>query len=293
MKKLNRFSFLISLVLVISVLSCCIKFKAIPTVNYTAVYDGEKVVNDSLVLDTNAIEASFRIDINAEAEISKLTFSKDSIITNVTNANNLTTYSTDTAFVIDAGKNYYFTTTVGDKDQNEIYQKLTILTKSKINKYTVVLRSSSDTTNVCTYGSVGNKSYNATNAKINSAFIDFVYFSDTTALVLKDSISQLFAPLSDSCKALGPKYFVNTSAFVTKNATLMAYITMNAKEFDNISDNEVIKNVGVMSTHGITNLRKDKVFAFQTAKGKKGLAKVVSFYPGSKGSITLSVKVQK
>ena len=145
--------------LTVCVLTCCAKFNAIPKVTYTATDGINKVSNDSLVLDTNATQAKFNIKVIAEAEIIKLTYKKDSIITNVSNAINQTTYTTDTSFLVEAGKKYYFTTTVGDKDENEIYAKLIVLVKSKINTFSIELRSSVDTLNSSAYNTLDNIIY--------------------------------------------------------------------------------------------------------------------------------------
>ena len=95
-----------------------------------------------------------------------------------------------------------------------------------------------------------------------------------------------------SCANLGPKYFVNAN-FATKNITLIQAIDLTAKEFDNISDNDVILKANNLTTHSVTNLKVGKVFAFQTVKGKKGLAKITDFSPGAKGYISLTIKIQK
>jgi hypothetical protein len=292
MKNTSLFTIKIIIALTICLLTSCIKYNAIPKVTYTATDGLNKVVNDSLVLDTNATQAKFNIQVVAEAEMIKLTYTKDTIITNVSNAINQTTYSTDTSFLVEAGKKYYFTTTVGDKDENEIYAKLIVLVKSKVNTFSIELRSSVDTLNSSAYNTLDNIIYNATDAMKNSAKVDFVYYTDSTTKADSTSLAEIFAPASDSCAKIGPKYFVN-AGFATKNTTLIQAINLTAKEFDNISDNDVLLKATGLTTNVVTNLKVGKVFAFQTVKGKKGLAKITDFSPGAKGYISLTIKIQK
>lgn len=287
MRKIHQLAFKIIGLLIIGLITCCTKINTIPTINYSSTDNINIVRNDSLVLDTNATLAKFSVAIQSEAGITKLAYNKDSVETIVNEAVNRNSYTTDTILHVEAGKKYYFKTTVADKDVNEIYKILSIIVKSKINSYAIELKSSSDSAVISAYNMTENKGYNAAAAVLNSSKVDFLYYTSA------DSNAIIFAPTSTLCTALGFDYFVNSSSFSVKNATLIQSINLTAKEFDNISDNEVIAKASNLTSHEATKLKLGQVFAFQTVKGKKGLAKVTTYYPGVKGSIALIIKVQK
>ena len=100
------------------------------------------------------------------------------------------------------------------------------------------------------------------------------------------------------------KQVFSTSDWATRNNTRFRNTSLSEANFNVITDgsqiNVAFENGTQPDNDGVTNegsksrvnrLTAGKVFAFQTANGKNGLAHVVSVQEGETGSIRLNIKV--
>ena len=133
--------------------------------------------------------------------------------------------------------------------------------------------------------------YSITNAKTNSAKIDFIYFNGAT------HPKSLAAPNNAAVGTLGQTSAPST--WTTKNATKLGLLSnVTGAQFDACENDELIETVvttAAVSADIVSNLAANNVVGFITADGKKGLIKVISIDTSSdaNNSIKISIKVQK
>jgi hypothetical protein len=120
-------------------------------------------------------------------------------------------------------------------------------------------------------------------AKTNSDKVDIVYYYGTKE-------AALYAPSQTDIQAVSA---FQISTWATKNATKLGISTLTSAEFDAISSVSGITSAGSSTLDVVPNLKANDVISFETASGKKGVFKVSSIVTGDKGSISISVKVEK
>lgn len=290
MKRMNLFVAAAVVALGSVLTSCSSTENAVPTITFAA--SAGEMKGDTLILAAGATEAKFTYTVAAEAEVKTLQAGITGSLASISKAEGLTTFSSDVITIPSTSASYKVK--VVDKDSNEAEKTLYIKVKTvvvaagAIVKYDVVLLGAQDNTAGSSFASSTGTVYSSADAAKNSAAVDFIFYNEATAK------AQIFAPASATCTAIGTTFFANKSTFVTKNATKIAAVTMTVAEFDAIADDAVIvTKTKDIATDVVKGLAKDNVFAFITAAGKKGLAKVSALTAGDKGSITISVKVQK
>ncbi|MGB9747897.1 MAG: hypothetical protein ACPLXM_13305 [Bacteroidales bacterium] len=122
-------------------------------------------------------------------------------------------------------------------------------------------------------------------ATSNQAKADFAYYYGDV------NLATLAAP-DDASLNGGAGNFTWCQSWTTKNQTRFALTTLTTAEFD-AATATTINALADPAESKVTSLAQNKVIAFKTASGKKGLIKVASITTGTSGSITLDVKVQQ
>jgi len=122
-------------------------------------------------------------------------------------------------------------------------------------------------------------------ATSNQAKADFAYYYGDV------NLATLAAP-DDASLNGGTGNFTWCQSWTTKNQTRFALTTLTTAEFD-AATATTINALADPAESKVTSLAQNKVIAFKTASGKKGLIKVTSITTGASGSITLDVKVQQ
>lgn len=122
-------------------------------------------------------------------------------------------------------------------------------------------------------------------ATSNQAKADFAYYYGDV------NLATLAAP-DDASLNGGTGNFTWCQSWTTKNQTRFALTTLTTAEFD-AATATTINALADPAESKVTSLAQNKVIAFKTASGKKGLIKVASITTGASGSITLDVKVQQ
>jgi len=230
---------------------------------------GKKLVNFTLVRTFNNLPATV-----VDSTFSESTFSVDYLI----NAN------------LSAGPET-FLLTIKDKDGLTATQTLTITTTAltgEINSYSMKLMGAQHNSNGSSFASVDGNVYTMANAKANANKIDWLYFYGATDL------ATIAAPNDAHAAQVYTDATNGLAHWPVLNATKFKLIT-DAVDFNAIADDGVIVTqtaTGVTETR-IPSLATDKLIAFVTASGKKGIIKVESITTGDTGSMTISVKVQK
>jgi len=163
-----------------------------------------------------------------------------------------------------------------------------------INAYTAKLLGDQTSVTPSFFASSTGVTYNQADAKANSAAIDFVFGTGTG-----DNAFFIGAVTDESVKFIYNNPTTGVQNFATKNVTTFKTTTVTAADFDAIAATD---GAGVGTKFDAGTAAPDgtrvkaaattvgSVFGFQTAAGKKGLAKVVA---RTANSITLDVKVQK
>lgn len=130
--------------------------------------------------------------------------------------------------------------------------------------------------------------YLSSAAKTNASKVDFIYYYSSTASVAAEIISPKYAADNGGV--------VSANTWTVKNETMFKKTTLTAAQFNGIvatDESLVTSNATGFTEQRVTALVANDVFAFKTAAGKLGLAKVVSVEGTSAGKITIEVKVQK
>ena len=133
--------------------------------------------------------------------------------------------------------------------------------------------------------------YSISEAKTNSAKVDFIYFNGST------HPKSLAAPGNASVGTLGSANAPGTWA--TKNATKLGILSdVTVAQFDDCDDDELITThvtAAAVNADIVSNLASNNIVGFITAGGKKGLIKVISVDTSNdtSNSIKVSIKVQK
>ncbi|HQH41470.1 MAG TPA: hypothetical protein PLC81_02500 [Bacteroidales bacterium] len=122
-------------------------------------------------------------------------------------------------------------------------------------------------------------------ATSNQAKADFAYYYGDV------NLATLAAP-DDASLNGGTGNFTWCQSWTTKNQTRFAPTNLTTAEFD-AATATTINALADPAESKVTSLAQNKVIAFKTASGKKGLIKVTSITTGASGSITLDVKVQQ
>jgi hypothetical protein len=138
------------------------------------------------------------------------------------------------------------------------------------------------------YATSTNSVYTSNTVGSYTANVDFYYFYSTSASVYAEIISPFYAG--------GTGGISSVAGWATQNATKFGTTSVTATEFDNIvatDESLVVSSATSLTADKVVTLAVGNVFAFQTAAGKKGLAKVKILTTGDTGSITIEVKVQK
>ena len=180
---------------------------------------------------------------------------------------------------------------VTDKNSVTASSTFTINVGDKLNFWTGTLAAqlgASSSSVGSSYATSTNIVYTASNASANCASIDLYYFYSTDASVAAEIMSPYYAG--------GTGGISSVAGWTTKNATKFGTTTLTAANFDAIvstDDSQVISAATSLTADRVVTLAVGNVFAFQTAAGKKGLAKVTALTTGLSGTITIEVKVQK
>ncbi|MFN6947105.1 MAG: hypothetical protein ACK4ND_19335 [Cytophagaceae bacterium] len=181
---------------------------------------------------------------------------------------------------------------VTDNDGNTAETSVTIKRKAPdagVHERTIILMGGqTNTTNGSFYNAHGHQTYTLAQAKANSALIDLVYYYGA------NNLATVAAPSNSQAQTM---YNSSTSGIATwsvKNVTKFKLTTMSETAFNELKTSAGIdaQTSGAVDTD-VKNLTLGKVFAFETANGKKGLALVSGLATGGTGSITLKIKFQK
>ena len=120
-------------------------------------------------------------------------------------------------------------------------------------------------------------------AKTNSASVDIVHYNGSKDVAI-------YAPSQTDIQAVSA-YGISTWA--TKNATKFSLSTMSADDFDAISTDADLEDLGTPDKDFIGFLALDDVVIFETAGGKMGVFRVDAIVDDPAGSVTLNVKVEE
>jgi hypothetical protein len=130
--------------------------------------------------------------------------------------------------------------------------------------------------------------YKSAAAKTNAGKVDFIYYYSATASIAAEIISPKYAADNGGV--------VSANTWTVKNETQFKKVDVTATQFNAIvaTDEALVTSKATGFTEQrVTALAANDVFAFKTAAGKLGLAKVVSISGTTAGNITIEVKVQK
>lgn len=174
-----------------------------------------------------------------------------------------------------------------DKNDNSASLSITLTTTGgPIVSYTAKLMGAQLATAGSFMATSNGTVYTIANAKTNSNLIDFCYFFDPAA---GGNAATIAAPSS----ALAASFFSGATngiaTWTTRNATKLGITTLTAADFNAINNWAAFSQTPTADLVG--NLKVGDVFAFTTAAGKKGLAKVNAINTGNTGDITIDVKV--
>jgi hypothetical protein len=205
---------------------------------------------------------------------------------------NSSSYQTD--WLINANSqagNETFIFSVKDKDGLTANVTIIITTtplSGEINTWSMKLLGAQASTTGSSFASIDGTVYNLTNAKANANKVDWLYYYGATDL------ATIAAPNDPNAKSVYNNATNGLQTWAKLNATKFKLIT-DAVDFNAITDDAVIvaqTASGVTETR-ITALQADKLIAFITDSGKKGILKVESITGTNAGTMTISVKVQK
>jgi hypothetical protein len=204
------------------------------------------------------------------------------------------TYTDEASLTADANPGtYVYTFTVYDSEGTEIIHKSITITvtasSAAITKYTAKLLGASASATGSSFSTSTGEVFGSAAAATNSAKVDFIYFYSTSASVLAEILSPSYGSVNYSSYV--------TANWGTKNSTKFAKTTaVTSSEFDAMTtDAKITSTVAGISWNTeerVVTLAVGDIFAFKTAAGKYGLAKVTALTTGEAGSITLSVNVQ-
>jgi hypothetical protein len=168
-----------------------------------------------------------------------------------------------------------------------------------INTYTAVLMGNQNSTSGSFYATSTNTVYSQADAKTNYTKVDFAYANGSAAG------NEFFvgAPADESVMAVYNNSTTGVQTWTARNQTTFKATTVTTAQFDAMTNDALItsNDPGTTFTQGTTSRIRaadtevGDVFAFRTAAGKLGLAKVTqrSGSTANAGTITLTVKVQQ
>lgn len=209
----------------------------------------------------------------------------------------------------DAGTTVTVTIEAVDKDNNRSSQSVDITVNEVVNPIAidafpaVLLGAQANTSTGSFLDATTGTTYTIAAAKTNAAKIDMAYLQGSASVGQGAVIG---APTDNSIASVFSSAASGVQTWSTKNATRFKDTTLSEANFNAINDGSQITAAFVAGTQpdndGTTNegtksrvnkLTAGKVFAFQTAGGKTGLAYVVSVAAGDAGTIRLNIKVIK
>jgi len=219
-------------------------------------------------------------------------FPKTSGFSSDTEHSVLITYTPDVTTVA----SFVITGTVTDKKGANANNSITKITiggaAGDISTYTAVLLGDQTSTTPSFFASSTGTTYTQADAKANSASIDFAFGTGAAA----GNEFFIGSPIDISVAAIYNNPTTGVQTWATKNATTFKISALTATDFDAVTKDDIAAkfDAGTAAPDGsrvkAAATTVGSVFGFQTAAGKKGLAKVTA---RTATSITLVVKVQK
>jgi hypothetical protein len=130
--------------------------------------------------------------------------------------------------------------------------------------------------------------YSLTDAKINAAMIDMVYFWDPTDNAI------IAGPVEASAQAAYNDATNGIATWSVKNSTLFKKVTDNI-DWTKITNDSmlIVQNQSGVTLSRISSIASTEFYAFTTAGGKKGMIQIRALTPEVTGTVTLDVKVQQ
>jgi len=183
---------------------------------------------------------------------------------------------------------FTFKITAADGESAEISLSVTT-TAGGIKTYNQKILGSYDAATGSSFASADGIVYSLTDAKTNSAKIDWMYYYGGAA-----NLATLVAPVDASASTVfsGPDGPAN---WTVRNDTKLAKVTLPAGvTWDNITtDAEIIPLATGLTETKVNLLTVGQIVSFKTVTGKMGLIKIEVISGTTAGSITYSVKVQQ
>jgi hypothetical protein len=273
-------------------MSSCSKDDTKPEPTIEAILNN--VVQDSVTV-TSGSSVSYEFDLRASAKLKSITIMKTVGANTTTFLSKTDNFVSDTLDIISGNltvsANTQLNITVIDKNEISVSKVVTIKIAAvgEISTYTSKLLGAQSSTSGSALSTSGGTIFSKSEAATNSASVDFIYYYGGTS-VLAEIISPLYGSVNYTSYV--------TSSWGTKNSTKFAKTTaITSAEFDAATNDSkitsVVSSITWNTDERVVTLAIGDIFAFETAAGMYGLAKVTNLVTGESGSITLAVMVQK
>ena len=165
---------------------------------------------------------------------------------------------------------------------------IAVITWGPISTYSNTILGSFNSIVGSAFASSNGTVYTITDAKTNCMLIDWLYYYGATN----------FGTIAAPNDVVAGTIFVGANGLSTwshLNATVFKKVTDVISNWDGITNDSLVlieTQTGVTAT-SVTSLAVNDILAFITEPGKKGLLQVTTIDPGTAGTITYNVKVQK
>lgn len=241
-------------------------------------------------------EIKFDIAVVAEAKIKSIETRFGTITLGTVKTTDFTNATSDkypfayTPIDADAGKKLDFSVIVIDKKERQVKKdfSITIEAEGSIRTQTAkLLYGQSNTTGGSFYATEGTgMEYTQVNAKTNAAKIDFLYFYGS------ENKATLAAPSDADAKTIYNNANNGLQTWSKLNGTKFKEVTMAKAQFDAVTYAAINTSAEGATASKTNMLIADKVVAFITDGGLKGLIYVNSITGTDSGSINITIKIQ-
>lgn len=300
----SYFSYLILALLAVGTLSSCGETEgtgAAPTVSInptSATID----VGQTVDFTYNVVSSEGKLE---EIRIISRNVTRETI-TDFTNNNSHSGSFVFTGVVDDAGTTVTVTIEAVDKDGNRGSSSVDITVNEAVDPvaiegFSAILLGAQNNSSTGSFLDANTGTvYKIADARSNSALIDMAY--------LQGSQSNGQGAVIGSLRDASVEAIFSTNGWTTRSDTRFRNTSLTPQNFDAITDGSEITaaysggsepNIGSTgdpregATSRVNKLAANTVFAFKTADGKDGVAKIVSVDAGESGSIRLDVKIVK
>jgi len=270
-------------------LSSCNKDSAKPGPSISAYLNGTQ---QDAVSVSKGSSVAYKFEVSAPAKLKSITLTTKVGANSTTGTPKTSGFVNDTIDIIQANiavtDNIELTLAVVDKNDVQTTKTLTITAKvGAVSMYSAKLLGAQSNSAGSSLATSTGTIYTSADAATNSALVDLIYYFNSGT-----EASSIYSPSALAATGSGAMSY----GWATKNATTFGIVSMSTADFDAITatdDTPITAKAVSLTATKLFTLAVDNIFAFQTAAGKSGLAKVKSIATGASGSITIDVKVQK